>query len=321
MEFNPYLESGLVPNDSFWYVLPACGESPALRVGHTSVQIGATKDSNGYLYVIGGANPSGTFSDVYALDLDTYIWSKRESTGFAGRYEHTAFVAISEPSNIYIFGGADGDGNRNDIQVYNTDMNSWRSVETSGVPPQARTFHNGVCVGNQLVVYGGGERGPDPVSDRKVHIFDAVKRHWSVLEVRGDAPKPRHGHVMAAIDNRVFLHGGMAGPSFFDDLHILDLAKSSWFHAKIKSVKPSARAAHGSFVTASDLYIFGGMNQNGALCDMFKLDTSKWCASFLYLIMCFLGLIQPAASCEHPGKQMFTRLLSSGCPDWQSFQL
>lgn len=283
MEFHPYLESGTVPRDSLWYVLPTCGESPSMRVGHTCMQIGATNDSNGYVFVLGGANPSGTYSDMYALDLDTFTWSKRECAGFAGRYEHTSFVASCEPSNIYVFGGADGDGNRNDVQMYNTDSNSWCTVETSGSPPQPRTFHNGVCLGSQLIVYSGGERGSDPVSDRKLHIFDVAKRHWSVLQVRGDAPKSRHGHVMAAVDNRVFLHGGMAGTSFFDDLHVLDFTKNSWFHTKIKSIKPSARAAHGSFVSASDLYVFGGMNHNGALSDMFRLNTSRFSASLFVL--------------------------------------
>jgi len=274
MEFHPLLEAGIVPRKLIWYVLAATGDAPILRVGHACVTVGATTETNGHLYVIGGANPSGTFSDVYALDLDAFTWSKLVSNGFAGRYEHTAFVVSDEPTQIYIFGGADGDGNRNDVQVYNTIENSWCTVETLGEPPSPRTFHNGVCAENCLIVYSGGERGSEPVLDKKVYSFDTKKRRWSVLDVRGDAPKSRHGHVMAAVDGRVFVHGGMAGTNFFDDLHILDLSKNSWFNAKVKSIKPPARAAHGCFVCGSDVFIFGGMNQNGALDDMFKLNTS-----------------------------------------------
>jgi Rab9 effector protein with kelch motifs len=276
MEIHPLLEAGIVPNNSIWYVLAAAGNAPMMRVGHACVIVGSTAETNGQLYVIGGANPSGAFSDVYVLDLDTFTWIKRDGTGFAGRYEHSAFVVTDEPTRIYVFGGADGDGNRNDVQAYNTIENSWCAVKTSGDSPQPRTFHNGICVGNRFIVYGGGDRGSEPVLDKKVYAFDTRKHRWSVLEVHGDAPKPRHGHAMAAVDS------GMSGSNFFDDLHVLDLSRSSWFNVKVKSTKPPARAAHGSFVSGSDLYIFGGMNQNGALDDMFKLDTSLF-----YFIVCF----------------------------------
>lgn len=277
MEFHPLLETDTVPGDSIWYVVASPGEAPAQRVGHCCVSVGTTSDSNGRLFVIGGANPSGTFSDVHALDLDSFAWSRRNGSGFAGRYEHAAFVTASDPTSIFVFGGADAHGNRNDVQVYNTADDSWSCVKTSGSPPQPRTYHNGVCVGDNFIVYSGGERESQPVTDKKVHVLNVTKRQWSVLEVRGDAPKSRHGHVMAAVENCVFLHGGMSGSNFFDDLHGLDLDKKTWFHAKVKSpIKPPARAAHGSFVCGADVYIFGGMNQNGALDDIFKLDSSKY---------------------------------------------
>nr|KAG5712460.1 hypothetical protein BaRGS_011434 [Batillaria attramentaria] len=45
---------------------------------------------------------------------------------------------------------------------------------------------------------------------------------------------------------RVFLHGGMAGSTFYDDLHILDLDKNTWVGVKKKRTFPSARAAHAA---------------------------------------------------------------------------
>lgn len=41
-------------------------------------------------------------------------------------------------------------------------------------PPSPRTFHtSSATIGNQLYVFGGGERGAQPVQDVKLHVFDA----------------------------------------------------------------------------------------------------------------------------------------------------
>jgi len=302
MELHPYLENGCIPAPGLWHVLAATGEPPVLRVGHVCVHIGnACTGSNGHLYVIGGANPSGTFSDTFKLDLDNFTWHKCDSAQFIGCYEHSAFVVAAEPTNIYVFGGASSDGNRNDIQVFDTVAKSWSTVTTAGTPPSPRTFHNGACVGNQLIVYSGGELGAEPVSDRNTYAFDVISRRWSVLKLRGDPPKPRHGHLMASVGNRLFIHGGMSGNNFFDDVHVLDVARGLWFNAKIKSVKPAGRAAHSGFVSGSSIYIFGGMNHNGALDDMFRLDTGKLGSYSHCTDLTHINLVE---SC-HSNKQSF----------------
>ncbi|XP_041368725.1 rab9 effector protein with kelch motifs-like [Gigantopelta aegis] len=77
---------------------------------------------------------------------------------------------------------------------------------------------------------------------------------------------------MAAVGDKIFVHGGMAGSTFYDDLDVLDLSKNLWVNVKRKKTYPSARAGHGSLVCGTDLYIFGGMNRDGALDDTYKLD-------------------------------------------------
>lgn len=275
MDLLPYLEPCTLPSPKMWYILAASGEHPAVRVGHACIHIPRTEQTNGRLYVTGGANPSGTFSDTFCLDLDTFTWQKYPASGFSGRYEHTVFCSQSDVDKFYVFGGADCNGNRNDVQEFDLTTKTWSTLEPTGTVPPARTFHNGACIGDRLIVYGGGERGAEPVSDKNAYAFEITERRWSVLRLVGDAPKPRHGHLMVAVGNRLFLHGGMSGSSFFDDLHILDLDRSSWSCAKVKSVKPSRRAAHGGFVSGTDVFVFGGMNGSGALNDIFTLNTSK----------------------------------------------
>ncbi|XP_046560835.1 rab9 effector protein with kelch motifs-like [Haliotis rubra] len=277
MELHPMLDTDTSANPSLWYVLATSGESPTMRVGHTCTYIKgkdyAGKEDAGKLYVIGGANPSGMFADTYVLDLNTLQWDTIDATGLRARYEHVAFCAESLPGKIFIFGGADQSGNMNEVQCLDTADNSWSTVAVSGTAPAPRTFHTTAVVKDKLIVYSGGHSGADPVGDRQVHSYDVSTSTWSVLSLRGDSPKPRHGHVMVAIGNRVFVHGGMAGSSFYDDLHVLDLDKNAWSNVKRKKMCPSARAGHSGVADGTDLYIFGGMNRDGALDDMYKLDT------------------------------------------------
>jgi hypothetical protein len=48
---------------------------------------------------------------------------------------------------------------------------------------------------------------------------------WSQPETLGNPPSPRHGHVMVAAGTQLFIHGGLAGDTFFDDLHCIDISK------------------------------------------------------------------------------------------------
>lgn len=276
MELHPILERDTVPNTGLWYVLSALGDSPSIRVGHTCTHVkGLSDGDNGKLYVIGGANPSGAFCDTFVLDLNTMMWDIVDYPGFRARYEHAAFVPQSEPEKIYVFGGADPTGNMNDIQVLDTATNSWSTPNISGTPPTPRTYHTTAVVGDKFIVYSGGHSGPDPVGDRQVHCFDVKTSSWSILPIKGDSPKPRHGHVMVAVGNRLFIHGGMAGSAFYDDFHLMDLDKMSWSNIRRKKVTPSARAAHSGVAVGKDIYIFGGMSREGALDDLYKCDTSS----------------------------------------------
>ncbi|ESO91673.1 hypothetical protein LOTGIDRAFT_121915 [Lottia gigantea] len=279
MELHPILELDTKPNDNLWYVVSALGDSPSMRVGHTCTFVKNISGGQGRVYVIGGANPSGSFGEVYILDLETLTWDTLDTPGFKARYEHVAFIPKSYPDKIYIFGGADQTGNLNDVQILDLVSNDWSTMTVQGTPPSPRTHHTTAVVGNKLVVYSGGHSGAEPVGDRKVHILDVTTCTWSAPSFNGEPPKPRHGHLMLAVGKKVYVHGGMASSTFYDDLHVLDFEKGAWSSIKKKKTSPSARAAHGGVVSGTDIYTFGGMNKDGALDELYKLDTitNTWC--------------------------------------------
>ncbi|XP_078606510.1 uncharacterized protein LOC144879132 [Branchiostoma floridae x Branchiostoma japonicum] len=274
MELHPILELPLTdpPAPGMWYVLSPGGGGPSLTVGHTCTYLHRVGGS-GRVVLVGGANPSGPFADTYVLDLDKYTWEKPDWAGLTARYEHTCFTPESQPGKVFVFGGAEQGCNLNNIQVLDTETGTWTTADIQGTPPSPRTCHYTSHRGDKLYVWGGGKTGAEPIEDRKLHVFDAATLTWSQPQLEGKPPKPRHGHVMVAVGNKLYVHGGMSGVTFYDDLYVLNMDTKKWKRLKPKGLVPTARAAHTAVVHGSLVYVFGGMNQDGALDTLHVLNT------------------------------------------------
>lgn len=68
MEILPILERNDSPKLNVWYVLSPEGDVPCVRVGHTCNFVSEPPR----VLIIGGANPDGSFADVYILDLGLF---------------------------------------------------------------------------------------------------------------------------------------------------------------------------------------------------------------------------------------------------------
>ncbi|XP_047555311.1 rab9 effector protein with kelch motifs isoform X1 [Lutra lutra] len=277
MKLLPVLEPGDKPRKATWYTLTLPGESPCARVGHSCSYLPPVGDAkSGKVFIVGGADPHKSFSDVHILDLGTYRWDLAAVEGLLPRYEHASFVPSCAPHTIWVFGGADQSGNRNCLQVLNSETRTWTVPEVTSPPPSPRTFHtSSAAIGNQLYVFGGGERGAQPVQDVKLHVFDANTMTWSQPETLGKPPSPRHGHVMVAVGTKLFIHGGLAGDRFYDDLHCIDISDMQWQKLSPTGVPPTGCAAHSAVAVGKRLYIFGGMTPTGALGTMYQYHIEK----------------------------------------------
>lgn len=130
MELFPIYDQNSTVTANIWYSVSGLGECPSMRVGHTIVHDNSNNTDDqegskkGKLYVIGGANPSGSFNDVYVLDMNTLSWDKCDEMSCTdaggpfekGRYEHASFKMIQDDRlRVYIFGGSNEDGSLNDM--------------------------------------------------------------------------------------------------------------------------------------------------------------------------------------------------------------
>nr|XP_012627348.1 rab9 effector protein with kelch motifs isoform X4 [Microcebus murinus] len=226
MKQLPVLEPGDKPRKATWYTLTLPGDSPCARVGHSCLYLPPVGDAKrGKIFIVGGANPNRSFSDVHTIDLETRTWT---------------------------------------------------TPEVTSLPPSPRTFHtSSAAIGNQLYVFGGGERGAQPVQDVKLHVFDANTLTWSQPETLGNPPSPRHGHVMVAAGTKLFIHGGLAGDKFHDDLHCIDISDMKWQKLSPTGAAPGGCAAHSAVAVGKHIYIFGGMTPTGALDMMYQYHIEK----------------------------------------------
>nr|XP_020656610.1 rab9 effector protein with kelch motifs isoform X1 [Pogona vitticeps] len=271
------LKPGDSPEGGSWYSLVPSGEGPSARVGQDALYLPLESGSaKGKVAIVAGANPDGSFSDSYFLDLESHRWIPTGWAGLLPRYEHAAFVPASQPTSLWVYGGASEDGNRNCLQVVKLSTGAWETPKVTGTPPSPRTYHTSTAaIGDRLYVFGGGEKGADPVQDQQLHIFDSVTRTWLQPEVDGQPPAPRHGHITVAVGNRIFIHGGLAGDTFYDDLFSIDINEMKWEVLSATGSVPGGRAAHSAAAFRDHLYIFGGMDPAGALDTMYKYHIEK----------------------------------------------
>ncbi|XP_067165266.1 rab9 effector protein with kelch motifs isoform X3 [Apteryx mantelli] len=193
-----------------------------------------------------------------------------------GRVGHGCLFVPGGPGRVLLLGGADAAGAFSDAHFMELEIGTWESPEVTGVQPLPRTFHtSSAVIGDRLYVFGGGERGAEPVQDQQLHVFDTATLTWSQPDVHGDPPSPRHGHVVVAVGTKLFIHGGLAGDIFYNDLFCIDINDMKWVKISATGDVPGGRAAHSSAVFKDHLYIFGGIDPDGALDTTYKYHIEK----------------------------------------------
>uniref|UniRef100_A0A8V5GDQ9 Rab9 effector protein with kelch motifs n=1 Tax=Melopsittacus undulatus TaxID=13146 RepID=A0A8V5GDQ9_MELUD len=222
----PPLEPGGRPQRGQWYRLRPQGERPCGRVGHGCLLLPGGGSGTGRVLILGGADPAGAFADAHFVELGTHRWAAAGWSGLRPRYEHATFLPSAGSPRVWVFGGAHPAGNRSCVQVLDPEIGTWESPEVSGEQPLPRTFHtSSAAIEKCLYVFGGGEKGAEPVRDQRLHVFDTATLTWSQPDTHGEPPSPRHGHVVVAVGTKLFIHGGLAGDVFYNDLFCIDTSE------------------------------------------------------------------------------------------------
>ena len=169
-------------------------------------------------------------------------------------------------NKVYIFGGRQGiamsEKALNDLWVLDCSgapgTETWSVVETSGVPPEERSFHKMICIGSCLYVFGGcGASGR--LND--LHQLDLTTMTWTSL---GNSQlKGRGGPNLLPLSSgsKVAVIAGFAGEETKDG-HQYCLAKQAWDDSimltPLENMRPRSVCVSAAFPSAGVAIIFGG---------------------------------------------------------------
>jgi len=163
--------------------------------------------------------------DVHWLDLDTLQWHavpQPEGAGTGDRSDwpcsrtgHSLAVR-SQTGSCYVFGGMSraedlpGSGLTwlNDLWQFRFDTHTWRKIEPRGPGcPAGRYSQISWIAGDALMVFGGDSLNCLEYFD-DLWCMDLNTETWKKLDVAGDRPTARSGHVGLAWEGSLYMFGG-----------------------------------------------------------------------------------------------------------------
>lgn len=185
---------------------------PSPRNSHTVALIGDD------MIVFGGATEEGPMDDTWIFNLLSETWKKVEGKGANGRPDaremHSVCVANSK---LYIMGGRKDDGVVcKDLWECDPGFGfKWTRLAESSSP---RCSHGGGFLPlSQSLCFFGGWDGMGEVFG-ELAVFNLSQMKWTATELREYIPAERFGHATCAIDNRLYILGGVNASDDLKDL-------------------------------------------------------------------------------------------------------
>jgi len=216
-----------------WTQMEPLGYPPERRCGHSASVVdgkiwifgGRVKVKKGGLFDTEGAGVQYR-NDLHCYDPVTNEWYRYEPRGVgpSGRALHAASVVGRK---IYIFGGANSSGSRNDssgfCDLYELDIDTmtWTECETQNTPPPPCYGRSATYIGDNKILYFGGKGYK---VHNHIHILDVKTMSWQQYAYAGNALLPRWGHSATLHDTRVLIYGGRADHGYYNTIESIDVA-------------------------------------------------------------------------------------------------
>ncbi len=215
---------------------------------------------NGGLWLAGGSywkdGKKLWTTEASFYDPKTKTWSTVNPIPKAIGYGVTAKVG----KDLYILGGADGDGNSN-LDVYRLRNGNWTKI---GESPQGFVFSAYTTVGSKIYIFGGSPSAADITqSTNETLIYDTKTKKWEKTNPIPGAT--RQIFSANSIGKNIYVFGGVRQEKGepiknLDDAYQFNTQTKIW--TSIKKMPVSMRA----FWAGSDgknIYLIGGYSDNG----------------------------------------------------------
>lgn len=215
---------------------------------------------NGGLWLAGGSywkDGKKLWTDETSFyNPKTKSWLKLNPIPKTFGYGATAQIG----KDLYLFGGADGDGNLNK-DVYRLRNGNWSKI---GESPNGFVYPAYSVVGSKVYIFGGSASASDVTKvTNETLVYDSKTNKWNKLDSFPD--EPRQIFSATAVGKNIYVFGGVTQKTGeqirnLDDAYKFDTKTKKW--STIKQMPIAMRA----FWAASDgksVYIIGGYAESG----------------------------------------------------------
>lgn len=187
--------------------------------------------------------------------------------------------AVLYNHSMIVFGGYDGESDKNDFWFYNIDSRTWTMKKCSGdnlIKP--RNGHSATLVKDRVFIIGGWLNiGPYASDEIFTLSLEEMKIRKFVLKDNASIG-PSNMHTCDHYNDYLILFRGGNGINFLNDLIFINIKNKSIEDVIISGKPPCARANHGSCIVKNSFYLFGGWNGMYLLNDLYilNLDIIEW---------------------------------------------
>jgi len=241
------------------------------------------------LYVFGGILVKPASNDFYVFDFDNKKWAivVAHGTPPSPRCGHSAIVYDRK---MWIFGGHDNNKHPfNDLFFFDFATSKWEQIQqVEGEPwPAPRYHHSATVIGSLWYIFGGAGSKTKYYND--VYQFNFSEKKWTLVNVSGEIPESRAGHISFEWHNNLYIFGGYGGEGGYDpfvDAHVLDIETKTFQEVDVSGAFPrTARPLSASVYYFGEganregaVYIFGGSDGKNPLGSLFQwnLKSNKW---------------------------------------------
>jgi N-acetylneuraminic acid mutarotase len=174
----------------------------------------------------------GTDWNVYELDMNKKKWkTHHDSTNSSprGRFGHTMIV---HHEFGVLFGGEDRNGVKlHDVWLLSLKDYTWKSMETSGDIPCARSNHSAVWSKGNMIVFGGQTSSTDILNDLYVLNLETLK--WVSITFKASLPA-LHSHSADVYGYDLIVFGGKNPKGLQNEAYLIDFEHKTWVRLATK---------------------------------------------------------------------------------------
>ncbi|CAI2185698.1 17716_t:CDS:2 [Funneliformis geosporum] len=230
---------------------------------------------------------------VYTFNISVPQWTNTNIRGpQPNRRVASSVVCDDKDARMYIFGGTNNEGYKNDFDILDTDQITWSLGNRINIPPPMDLATANLLSDGKIVYLGGYSNG-QLISMSKIYLYDTINDEWLRMITMDTPPNGRAWHsAVLTHDGRIIVYGGVPVSSY-DKLSVLDTTVQPfrWSIPEIIFTPSSAPyMGHTATLVGNLMIVAFGLIDKGSAPDVYSnqilmLDISdkydyKWVMNF-----------------------------------------